>query len=118
MSQVLAKIMASELSYNETNKKKFHSQAKKELKAIAKSMGLNPEDYEIRSNAGGIAVSGEVTLHSKWFYVQVSEMMGRPNVLYRTCNGMKDYSGGMNQYADVESLGSPQFEGRLRKMMG
>ena len=70
----------------------------------AKAMGLEKGEFDLRSNKGGIAVSGEVTLHSDNAYIQVSQSMGRANVLYRSCNGRKDYSGGQNQYVDVSKL--------------
>ena len=100
----LATVLNKDLSYNEEDKATFHKEAKSVLRKVAKAMGLTTGEFDLRSNKGGIAVSGEVTLHSDNAYIQVSQSMGRPTVLYRSCNGRKDYTGGCNQYVDVSSL--------------
>ncbi len=100
----LVRVLNKDLSYNETDKATFHKEAKSVLRKVAKAMGLEKGEFDLRSNKGGIAVSGEVTLHSDNAYIQVSQSMGRPTVLYRSCNGRKDYSGGQNQYVDVSAL--------------
>lgn len=104
--EALAKAMNADLSYNENAKERFHRAGKKALKKIAELMDLQKGDYDIRSNKGGIAVSGEVTLHSDTFYLQVSEsFMGRgKEILYRSCKGRKDYCGGGNNFYSVNQL--------------
>lgn len=116
-------ILGHSLSYCDPKlKSEFHRIGKKELKAVADALGLKPGEYEIRSNKGGIAVSGEVTLHGEWIYVQVSESVfsGRHmEVLYRTCEGRKDYTGGHNHFSPASVLRDPvQFAATLRRIGG
>ena len=50
---------------------------------------------------------GEVTLHSDHLYLMVHVGMGSElKVLYRTCKGRKDFSGGMNHFIGVSELAS------------
>jgi len=79
--------------YNEEVKARFRSEAMKYLRALAKRLNLPKETYSVRYNAGGIAVSGEATLHHDKFYLQVSH-----DCFWRTCNGQRDYSGGRNRW--------------------
>ena len=80
----------------------FHRTSKVVLKALAQAMGLKEGTYDIRSNMGGIAVSGEITLHGEDLYVQFSQYdMG---ILYRSCKGRQDYSGGANQWMQWHGL--------------
>jgi hypothetical protein len=77
----------------------MHSTGRAFLRILARDLGLAAGTFEIRSNQGGVAVSGEVTLHADHLYVQISEFAyghGGASVLYRTCNGRKDYTGGPN----------------------
>lgn len=105
-------------SYNETNKDQLHRAGKKALKALAEKLKLPEGSFDVRSNKGGIAVSGEITLHSDKLYVQISESFsGRGlQVLFRTCNGRKDYTGGQNNFADLNRFESDSFVEQLKKM--
>jgi len=98
--------MSQNLSYNHERKEVFHVEGKRVLLAVAKSMGLKRGDFDIRNNRAGIAVSGEVTLHTDRVYIQLSQpCYGRNNeVLYRACEGRKDYTGGANNFASVADL--------------
>lgn len=101
----LSKILETDLSYNETAKAAFHKEAKKVLRALADELGLSKDQYDLRSNQGGIAVSGEVTLHTDRMYVQVSQGMGvNMNVMMRTCDGRKDYGGHQNNFCSAQML--------------
>ena len=114
----LKQLQGKQISYNETNKAQFHRAATKALKSLATKLDLTKENHEVRSNKGGIAVSGEVTLHSDNIYIQISESFNGKGlqVLFRTCNGRKDYSGGQNNYAPIERLEDPEFVSQLKKM--
>ena len=91
------------VEYHEARKRAFHQHARKQLQALALALGLPPG--LVRNNSGGIAVSGEVTLHSENLYVQVSQSCCRlPGILIRTCKGLKDYWGGTNHFADANLL--------------
>lgn len=101
----LVKSMSVNLSYNQEAKDKFHRAAKKALKKIAEDIGLNKEEYDLRSNKGGIAVSGEVTLHGDKIYIQISkECMPNTEIMYRACYGRKDYCGKTNNFMSVSDL--------------
>lgn len=93
-------------------KQRWHSQARAKLRALADRLGLERGTYDIRSNYGGIAVSGEATLHGEFIYVQVSQPSfsdASHGVLFRRCNGRKDYVGGMNHYANLGWLNEPEI---------
>lgn len=101
-------------------KRSFHSLGRKFLKDLANELDLAPGSYEIRSNRGGVAVSGEVTLHHDGLYVQLSDNMGAaPQLLYRTCKGRRDYSGGVNNWMSLSRLtdGTENFIGHCRALL-
>lgn len=105
-----------------------HSETAKVLRYFATEvMGLKPGQFEVRSNKGGVAVSGEVMLYvdkvgdrGVGLWVQVSETMGGPcgAVLFRTSEGkvgdrfdsgagMKhrnNYATFVNAFGSVESM--------------
>lgn len=100
-------------------KNEFHKLASKYLCTLAAILDLDDADYEIRSNKAGPAVSGEVTLHTTKFYLQIAQCSLACQILYRKCNGMKDYAGGMNQWAKWEDLRDVDaFAKRLRPLLG
>lgn len=86
-------------------KKAFHSKGRAVLRAVAQEMGLQSGSYDIRSNLGGIAGSGEVTLHGEKIYIQFSESC-QPglDILFRRCEGRKDYCGKQNNWMRWEFL--------------
>ena len=98
-------------------KKAFHRDGKKFLASLANGLGLNPGAYEIRSNTAGPAVSGEVTLHTDHLYVQLGEFSTRRGVsiLYRSCKGRKDYTGGANNFCSCTELKDPATQERFVK---
>lgn len=81
----------------------FHLEGKKFLHNLAKAIGAPAGTFDIRSNKGGMAVSGEVILHTDTLYVQLYESAIRPGVevLFRSCRGRSDYTGGQNFYASL-----------------
>ena len=97
------------VAYDAEAKRLFHSRAKSQLRRIATALGLEPGSYDLRSNHAGIAVSGEITLHGDRLYVQVSQsaMGHHSGVLFRTCEGRKDYVGGPNNFASLDLLNRP-----------
>lgn len=100
-------LLGGEVGYNELRKRSFHFAGKRLLKRIAGELGLGKGQYDLRSNYGGIAVSGEITLHSDTLYVQVSQWTfsgGSTRILYRRCDGRKDYVGETNHWFDMEQL--------------
>lgn len=113
----LARITSIEC--DDLDKDIWHREAKRVLRLVVKELGLLKGSYDIRSNKGGHAVSGEVTLHTDTFYLQVMGSFNNPNklqILLRTCKSMKDYTGGMNTYPGIETLEDiPEFCARLRR---
>lgn len=88
-------------------KKAFHREGRKFLRQVATDLGLEPDSYDLRSNPGGMAVSGEVTLHAEGIYIQLYQSAVGPrgvSVLYRSCRGRKDYSGGQNNITGMAYL--------------
>ena len=98
------------VSYDAVAKRLFHSHARRQLKQLAAALALVPGGYDLRSNQGGIAVSGEVTLHADHLYVQACQpATGHDSgVLFRTCKGRKDYVGGRNNFASLDLLNRPE----------
>jgi hypothetical protein len=85
-------------------KYEFHRLGKKVLKEVAAKMGLTDGSFDIRSNKGGIAVSGEITLHGEHIYIQLYQGSFFKKFVYRHCEGRKDYTGGINRWMDFSEL--------------
>lgn len=105
-------------------KERFHRDAHEFLRSLAKALELPAGSYAIRSNRGGCAVSGEVTLHAEHLYVQLFETFTRRGItiLYRSCESRQDYTGGRNHFAHPEDLKSDsvaqaEFIGACRQLM-
>ena len=94
------------VSYDADRKRLFHSQARARLLELAISLGLAQDEFDLRRNDGGIAVSGEATLHGDRLYVQVSQPAtgSDTGILFRSCEGRRDYTGGRNHFASLDLL--------------
>jgi hypothetical protein len=94
------------VAYDADAKRRFHREARQRLRELAEALGLDPDARDLRSNEGGIAVSGEITLHADRLYVQVSQPATRADtgILFRTCEGRRDYTGGRNNFASLDLL--------------
>ena len=105
------------LAYNQDRKNEYHRLTRQYLAYIAKLLGLLKGSFEIRSNMGGIAVCGEITLHADDVYVQFGhEAMGL--ILARTCNGRRDFTGGRNQWISPGCIDDPfRFAEEVAKVM-
>jgi hypothetical protein len=107
------------VSYDAERKELFHRLARRQLKLLAKALKLSTEQYDLRSNRAGIAVSGEITLHADHLYVQVSQPFGGfdSGILFRTCNGRRDYVGDRNNCVSLDLLHRPEELARqIRKV--
>ena len=93
-----------------SNKAALHTLGRKFLKELVSEVGIPNGTYDIRSNKAGIAVSGEVTLHSERLYVQLSENGNGVEILFRTVRGLNDYTGGQNNFAGMAHLFTHSFE--------
>lgn len=104
----------SNLSYADHGiKEKAHKDAKRLLTHFAVNyLKLTKEQFKVRSNLAGIAVSGEVTLHTNTFengnlgmYIQIGQScVGNKTMLVRSCKGQADYVGNLNNFGSVASL--------------
>jgi hypothetical protein len=107
-------------TYNEPQKHLFHREARKCLQALAVALCLPRQAYDLRSNKGGIAVSGEITLHTGTLYVQVCQPATGwdSGVLIRTCKGRNDYTGGPNNFAPLRDLdGIERLAGHCQRVL-
>lgn len=97
-------------AYDAEQKRQFHRHARAKLKALAKELKFSPVSHNIRSNLGGPAVSGEITLHADTVYVQVCQPAtgADSGILIRTCEGRRDYTGGRNHFAPLSLLDDPR----------
>jgi hypothetical protein len=95
---------------SQARKDAMHKHGAKFLKGFAQALGLTPDQFSVRSNKAGIAVSGEVTLHADHLYVQLCESFGSRGLqlLYRTCTSQKDFTGGQNRYVTMAELDDPE----------
>jgi hypothetical protein len=100
----LAAAMRPSMYFNHHGKIAMHREGRRVLRALAKELGLAKHEFEVRSNEAGPAVAGEITLHSDHWYVQVCKVGDQPRVLWRLCNGRKDFSGLRNNWSNVETL--------------
>ena len=108
------------VAYDAQAKHQFHTNARRQLIALADALGLDNSDYDLRSNQAGVAVSGEITLHSDRLYVQVSQSVMGSNcgILFRSCDGRRDYVGGVNNFAPLDLLHQPEQLARRIKLAG
>jgi hypothetical protein len=99
-------IATTPVSYDAEAKREFLRSGRQMAIRLASALGLNEDQYVVRVNEGGPAVSGEVTLHTDTHYVQFGQFSGSANkaFLVRTCKGRKDYTGGRNHYIKWEDL--------------
>lgn len=113
---------------NRIRKGKAHASARTVLRKFAQEqLGLTKDQFEVRSNKAGPAVSGEVTLHTDPFgtrglgiYIQVSDggsMGNRAAVMFRTCKSRKDYTGGHNNFCSIADMLAPDFVDKIKSLV-
>ena len=115
---VLRNLAYRGVSYDEAAKRLFHSEGRSAMRRLADALGLCDGSYDIRSNKGGPAVSGEITLHGEEAWVQLSLGCSGPGreVLYRRVRGRDDHYGDRNHWASVNDLMAPdRFAARLQR---
>ena len=124
----LAGLLSQDLSYIRGKKECGPNGAKKTflrlgnvfLRALAKDLGLH--NVTVRSNPGGIAVSGECTLIGMWeengAYVCITQThIGKPMaIVYRSVRHAKDYTGGHNHWITVEELRKLSYRELLSRL--
>lgn len=90
--------------YNYHAKEEYRKLGHRILKYIAEQMELAKGEFDIRWNPGGIAVSGDHTLHTEKIYLALHDNCGFGSFYWRTCEGRKDYTGGPNQNVTWNAL--------------
>lgn len=100
------RLAGTSVAYDQPAKDEFHRMARRILKCVAEKLGLQPGEYDLRTNKAGIAVSGEITLHADWVYIQIAQtcLGADMGFMYRSCRGRRDYTGGHNRWMKWESL--------------
>jgi hypothetical protein len=102
-------------------KKQFHTKSKAFLRALAKDLGF--KEFTVKSNAGGIAVSGEITLMGLWsegngvYFQLFQSVTNRREFMYRHISHMKDYRGGANQWMDCRIFEAADYERVLEMLL-
>ena len=96
-------------SYDPEAKRAFHREARVALRIAARHMGLEPDQYDLRSNMAGQAISGDIVLHAEEIYILVSVPCFGPGreVMFRRCQGRSDYRGLANNFCDIAVLADP-----------
>ena len=105
------------VAYDEAAKALFHDEGRRALQRLADALGLERGAYDLSSNKGGIAVSGEATLHGEDIYVQLSlGCMGADReVMFRRVRGRRDFCGERNCWASIRELLAPdRLAARIR----
>lgn len=106
------------------DKKVFLNTGKAFLRALAKDLGL--KEYNVSTDPGGIAVSGNCSLIGMWdggstgIYIDISQpCCDRERVLlYRTIRHIKGYTGGYNRFLHRRDLETMSYSDLLRVFMG
>lgn len=121
LSQDLGYIWGERESGPNGAKKVFLNLGKVFLRALAKDLGLR--DAVVKSNAAGIAVSGECSIYGMWddggIYVCIGQPAcgGEDVIIYRTIRSLKDHRGGHNCYIRLSELAEMPYERLLRRMV-
>src|SRR3546814_14818789 len=88
------------------------------MRRLADALALDEGSFDIRSNKGGPAVSGEVTLHGEDVWVQLSLGLSGPDreVCFRKVQGRDDHLGDRNCWESIRELVDPgRFAARIRR---
>ncbi|MGX5831966.1 hypothetical protein ACWGS8_31805 [Mesorhizobium sp. 43Arga] len=108
-------------SYDEEQKRRFHTAVRSRLKKLAAELNLSSGSYDRLSNKAGVAVSGEATLHHPRAYIQVGQfgLSCGHGILIRSCRGRKDYTGGPNHFVALTMLDDiPALAAAVRAITG
>ena len=88
--------MMTPFEFDDPRKPEYHRLGRRVLKQLARDLDIPEGSYDIRSNKGGPAVSGEITLHSEHIYVTINSSSKYFKAMFRSCKGRKDYTGSSN----------------------
>ncbi|MET0374656.1 MAG: hypothetical protein ABW128_10415 [Rhizorhabdus sp.] len=92
----------------------FHAEAKRALRRLAEALGLEESSFQIHSNQGSPASSGDITLEADELSIEVA--------LWPMCEGREvafRRHRRPNQWASVHELVAPaRFAARIRRELG
>jgi hypothetical protein len=77
------------------------------MRELGKALGYLARDtFDVRFNAGGTGVSGDLVLHTNGLYIHVAQRPGEePRQFYfRSCVSRHDYRGGENHWLPISRL--------------
>lgn len=97
--------------YHDANKKEYKLLSIRLLRALSKELDLDRGAAEIRYNPGGIAVSGDSTLHADCLYVTLNLDGLGLGILVRTCRHRRDFTGGPNHWFSLQQLRATGLKG-------
>lgn len=106
------------VSHDEAAKRVFHAEGRSAMRRLAEALELEPGSYDIRSNKGGPAVSGEITFHGEQVWVRLSLDVFGPDkeVAFRQVTGREDHCGDRNRWASINELMAPdRLAARVRR---
>jgi len=118
LKQLAALMRSGRFAHNAEMKREFERQGLSALRKLAKTMGFT--ESKVRFNAGGIAVSGDLSLYgmfSPGVGVALNLTQGSMEQFAGYCRHISridDYSGGKNNWIRHEELADPD---RLKKTL-
>jgi len=104
-------------AYNYEVKEEYRKLGRSILRRIAKEMGLQKGEFDIRWNPAGIATPGDHTLHTDKVYLALHDNCGFGWFYWRTVEGRKDYTGGDNQIVRWTEFAAPGGFEKLVKVL-
>lgn len=107
---VLETLALRGVAYDGSAKRLFHNEGRTALRRLADALGLDDSAYDIRSNKGGPAVSGEVTLHGDniWVQLSIGPFGSDREVCFRKVQDRSDHIGERNYWTSVRELMEPE----------
>jgi len=105
-------------NYDPNIKNKWGQEGKNFIKWVARQVNAVP--LNIRHNPSGIIdrgyVSGFIEKNGKYVYLSISDSgLGKP-ILFRTAKNEKDYTGGSNNFANLDAEEILNMIGQIKTM--
>jgi hypothetical protein len=99
----------------------WKKEVKKEMRSLVKALGLTKEEFNIHVFDNGCGDTlPEVTLHTTKFYIAFGPPLfsdcGDFSVMYRVCDGLKDYTGGQNLRYNSSNFNMGELTSWCRKV--
>lgn len=78
------------------------------MRRLAAGLGCSRREYDVRFNAGGSGVSGDLVLHTETLYVSIAQRPGivaeTRQFMARMCANRRDFVGGPNVWLSIAYL--------------